>query len=504
MKWKITILFLLISLLGNSQEINVRVGGTNRLTGSTHTFTGTTPSGNNSAAVTFTIQNTASGTALNLPGNPKILVEGTDDTMFVVDETATSPIINGVGNTTFTVTFSPTSVGIKEATLVIENDDADESNYVINLIATAIPSKGSSIVETPSYVYPTFIPYINYQADDVTFSNSIEVGSFTISDGNGTNDTDNLPTTLTNITFALSNSANIRSVALYDGATEVGEDMDGASSITFTDLELVAPDNGTKTFTIRVTYNETVTDGAIPVFTVTAAGALSTGSTFTYSHAGTGSSTATRARTSPTSPNNRIDVVATKLEFLEEPSDTDTFVKMLPAVSVVALDAFGNRDTGYTGIPVVLTTTGTFNTSGTPVNGSTVNASGGGANFASVVHAVAGTGFKLTATSGSLPPVESTEFDIGPASGASNFFRSAVVSGDWSNPSSWETSFNNNDNWVPSTLVPNQLSRGINIRPGHTITCTTTIVADQIRVEATGTLVIETGANFTLNNGFLN
>lgn len=501
MNWKITLALVLTSLISYAQEINVRVGSTNQLTGSTYNFATTVPSGNSSAAITFTIQNTAASTVLNLTGNPKIEVGGDDDAMFTVNETATLSSINGVGSTTFTVTFTPTSVGAKTATLLIENDDADESNYVINLTANASPSKGSSIITTPSYVYSTFIPYLNYQADDITIDNSVEVGSFTISDGNGTNDTDNLPTTLTNITFALSNSANIRSVALYDGVTEVGEDMDGAASITFSDLSLAAPDNGTKTFTIRVTYNELVTDGAIPVFTVTAAGALSTGSTFTYSHAGSGSANSTRAATSATSPNNRIDVIATKLEFIQEPSDTDTFVKMSPSVTVQAVDIFGNRDTGYTGIPIVMTTTGSFNTVGTPVNVATVNTASGQSTFSSIVHNTSGTGLTLTATSTTLGTVVSEEFDIGPASGASNYFRSRVVSGDWGNPSSWETSHNNVDSWMVSTLVPNQLSRGIKILAGHTITCTTTVVADQITVDLGGTLTIDSGANFTLNNG---
>ncbi|RYY45340.1 MAG: hypothetical protein EOO06_16670, partial [Chitinophagaceae bacterium] len=503
MNWKITVVLLFISFLGFGQEIEVRLGAstTKQLTGTTYTFATAIPSGNNSTAATFTIYNLTAATVLNLTANPKIAVSGVDETMFTVNETATLSSINGVGSTTFTVTFSPTSVGAKDATLTIENDDADESNYVIHLKGTGLPSKGSSIITTPSYVYPTLIPYMNYQADDITLANSIEVGSFTISDGNGTNDTDNLPTTLTSVTLALSNSANIRSVALYDGAMEVGEDLDGAASLVFSDLSLVAPDYGTKTFTIRVTYNEVVTDAAIPVFTVTAATALATGSTFLYSHAGTGSSTTTRAATSGTSPNNRIDVVATQLEFLQEPSDTDTFVKMAPSVTVQAVDVLGNRDTGYNTIPVVMTTTGTFNTSGIPLNVGTRNTANGLATFADVVHNTAGTGLVLTATSTTLIPAVSTQFDIGPASGASNYFRSRVVSGDWGTPSSWETSHNNVDSWMVSTLVPDNLSRGIQILPGHTITCTTTVVADQIIVEANGALILETGSNFTLNNG---
>lgn len=502
MNWKITIFLLLSSIFGYGQEINVRVGSTNYLTGtSTYTFAAAVPSGNSSSAITFTIQNTAASTVLNLTGTPKIAVGGPDQTMFTVNETATASSINGVGNTTFTVTFSPTSTGLKEATLTIENDDANESNYVINLKANAAPSKGSALLTTPSYVYPSFIPYINYQATDISNSgNDIEVGSFTISDGNGTNDTDNLPTTLTNITFALSNPANIRSVALYDGATEVGEDVAGAASITFNNLSLVAPDNGTKTFTIRVSYNNVVTDGAIPVFTVTAATALASGSTFTYGHAGTASASTSRAKTSSISPDNRIDVVATKLEFTQEPSNTDTFVVMSPSVKVQAVDLFGNRDTGYTAIPVILTTTGSFNTLGTPVNAPNRNTSSGVATFASIVHSLSGTGFTLTATSGSLEPAVSAQFDISSASGASNYFRSRV-SGDWSDPNTWETSHNNIDTWIVSTIAPTQVSRGIEILPGHTVTCTTTVVADQITIDLGAALTIEEGADFTLNNG---
>lgn len=490
MKLKITLACLLLSLLTNGQEINVRVGGTNYLTGSTYSAF-STPSGTSSTAVTFTIQNTLAASVLNLTGTPIVEVDGPDAALFTVNETGTSSTLTNVSNTTFTVTFSPTTPGAKSAFFTILSNDADEAAYTVNLTGTSTVTATSAIIITPSYTYPQNIPYQNYQATDITnTSNDIEIASFTLRDGTGTPDADNLPTTLTDLTFSLSNSANIRSVALYDGATEIAEE-DGAASVVFTGMSLVAPDNGTKIFTIRVSYNNVVTDNLQNLFTVSSATALSTGSLFAAANAG-------GATNSNASNNNRIEVTATKLDFIVGPSGTDTFVAMSPSIIVHALDVFDNRDLDYTAA-VILTTSGSFDTVGPPANDANNNASAGIATFPIIKHSVAGTGLFLTANSGSLTAAVSDAFDIGPASGASNFFRSRA-SGDWSTASNWETSHNNVDSWITSTLVPTNVSRGIRILNGHTITCTTTENGDQMSIDNGGTFVLDTGANFTLSN----
>jgi hypothetical protein len=184
---------------------------------------------------------------------------------------------------------------------------------------------------------------------------------------------------------------------------------------------------------------------------------------------------------------------------VEDPSNTDTFVAMAPAVTVEAVDALGNRDLNYT-TAVVLTTSGTFQTTGpAPVTDANNPAVAGLASFLSLVHGALGTDLILTANSGSLTSDNSPVFDIAAASAATNFFRSSAT-GDWNNVASWENS-GNNVLWTASTLLPNALSRSIVIRAGHIITVNSTEVGDQMTIAATGTLRIVSGGNFNVNNG---
>lgn len=75
---------------------------------------------------TFTIKNDGDS-PLNLTGTPRVsLVGSTDFTVTVQPATAT---VNGGSSTTFEVTFAPTSIGAKIATISIANDDSDENPY---------------------------------------------------------------------------------------------------------------------------------------------------------------------------------------------------------------------------------------------------------------------------------------------------------------------------------------------------------------------------------------
>jgi trimeric autotransporter adhesin len=120
----------------NGPEINIKQGTADYLTGSTYTFAAQNVKTTSNAAA-FTIQNT--GTLdLNLSGSPLINISGTHAGEFsVVQNTTSSPVAPG-GNTTYSVSFSPASFGNKSATLTIQNDDANENPYTINLAGSAI------------------------------------------------------------------------------------------------------------------------------------------------------------------------------------------------------------------------------------------------------------------------------------------------------------------------------------------------------------------------------
>ena len=84
-----------------------------------------------SQANTFVIGNT--GTApLILSGAPIVSITGTNAADFTITANATSPVVNG-GNTAFTITFNPSAVGLRTATVSIANNDSDENPYTFSI-----------------------------------------------------------------------------------------------------------------------------------------------------------------------------------------------------------------------------------------------------------------------------------------------------------------------------------------------------------------------------------
>lgn len=208
--------------------------------------------------------------------------------------------------------------------------------------AFATPTaSGASDIIAASFTYAVNIPYQNYQTIDITSGTSLEAGMFAIRDGGGVNDADNSPTVLTAITFSIVNSSFIRSVALYDGTTELAEATPVGGTVSFSGLNIIAPDNGSKTFSVRVSFNSTVTDNQQFSFTVTAATAQVGNSGFTSANAG-------GAVTSTAQDNNRVEVTATKLVYVTQPPAlTGVSTDVSPAPVLDAQDAFNNKDLDY-------------------------------------------------------------------------------------------------------------------------------------------------------------
>jgi hypothetical protein len=89
------------------------------------------------ADISFIVANISAG-VLNLTGSPaKVAVSGPDAGDFNVLAQPASFVSAG-GTTTFIVRFAPTSGGIKRATVIITNNDFDESNYMIHVIGTGV------------------------------------------------------------------------------------------------------------------------------------------------------------------------------------------------------------------------------------------------------------------------------------------------------------------------------------------------------------------------------
>ncbi|MEZ4801885.1 MAG: T9SS type A sorting domain-containing protein [Gelidibacter sp.] len=280
----------------------------------------------------------------------------------------------------------------------------DDVGVIFNPVVAG--STVSNIVEN-GFTEPMNIPYVSYnQTSGLSNTNAIKIGEFKIQDGiegNVPTDADGLSTTLTNIGFSLANFQDIAVLALFDGDgtsnTNLQEVAPTDNSPSFAGLNLVAPDGGSKVFSIYATFKNTVTDNDQLQLTITSATADPSGSIFADADAG-------GASTSIAGDDNRIEVTATTWNFTQQPTNTGVGNVMAPSPTVAAVDVNNNIDLDYT-TSVSLTTTGTFDgaatTSATPVAGVAI--------FDNLIFSAQGTGFTLSTTSG-LSNATSNTFNI--------------------------------------------------------------------------------------------
>jgi hypothetical protein len=363
----------------------------------------------------------------------------------------------------------------------------------INVSLASTNSTASDIIANSSFTTPSNINYALYQGNALILANSIEVAGFTIRDGGAAADADAVGTTLTDISFSLTNSANIRKVTLMDGATQLME-VFSAATVNFTGLSLTAPDDGSKNFTIRITFANNVTDNQQFQFAVTSTTAAFAGSQFAATNAGGASS-------SIVSDNNRVEVIADGLSYLTNTfSPTGNGVAMAPAVQVGSTDTLNFSGNLYTNLDldfteqISITSTGTL--TGSPV---IVTAVAGIANFASLIHTVNGTAFTLNAERTTTLDWDATSnpFDIINSSNSTDYFRS-VQNGNWSNPTTWESSVDNLT-WQASTLFPTTLASLVTIQSTDTVTITQNADASDVVIESDGMLIQNNNAVFTLD-----
>ena len=117
---------------GISPEINIKQDTDNISSGSGNYDFGNVLVTDSSPEVEFTIENL--GTAdLHLTDSPKVKISGSDASMFTIEQTSTTAVIEQGKTTLFNITFSPASIGSKSATISITNDDLDENPYTFTL-----------------------------------------------------------------------------------------------------------------------------------------------------------------------------------------------------------------------------------------------------------------------------------------------------------------------------------------------------------------------------------
>lgn len=273
-------------------------------------------------------------------------------------------------------------------------------------------SKLSDVVAVASSSPATISSIIN-DAAPLTASTGVQVWQITIRDGGASmNDVDALPTKVNAITFtagsgnAVTWNTAIKTAALFDGSTLVAT----ASSITatqilFTSLSIEVADNSSKTYSLRISLNETLgtgnDDGDDFQFQLS-------NSNITIVNDGTSSDiTNFTAIQTANNTENVIDVVATKLLFTLQPTNVATSPIDIDSVKVKATDINGNLDAGFTAT-VNLQSKGSV-LKNTPLSQSAV---AGYVKFTNLEFFVPEDGVKLYATATGLTTDTSSAFNV--------------------------------------------------------------------------------------------
>lgn len=168
-----------INLQGNSSNI---ISGATTVSSTNHTDFGNQDITSGSVVRTFTIQNTGSAD-LNLSGTPIVAISGADSSDFTVTIVPGTTVVAS-GNTTFQITFDPNTIGVKNATISIGNNDSDENPYTFAIqgtgttVAPNINLQGNSANITNGSATPSVTNHTDFGSQDIT-SGTI-VRTFTI------------------------------------------------------------------------------------------------------------------------------------------------------------------------------------------------------------------------------------------------------------------------------------------------------------------------------------
>ncbi len=331
---------------------------------------------------------------------------------------------------------------------------------------------------------------------------------FTVTDDSNTASfNDNLPTLINQIVIPQGSGNDISDwtqaiagAVLTDGTNTITGTVN-AGNITFSGIPVTTSalgyiaDDGNKTYVLKIWLNTTLggtlpttVDGLNLAFKVDRSN-FTTASSATSTQFESGAGTAVESGAN----NNAVSVIATKIAFVQQPSNATVNSNMSPAVTVSANDANGNRDLDYV---TSMTITSTGSLSGSPVN---TNAILGLASYSSLQHTATGSGLKLTVNSSSFAPVDSNIFNVTLVSAATDYFRSKVTTGNWANAGSWESS-SNGITWIDATLAPTSSATAINILNGNTITVAASATGKNITVETGGILAVNSSFTITGTN----
>ncbi len=246
-----------------------------------------------------------------------------------------------------------------------------------------------------------------------TVANGVQVWQFQVRDGGASApDLDALPTIVNSIVITqgtgntVADWTNIQSAALFNGSTLISTGVITGTSISFSGAPLLTvADNDTVSLSLRISLKATTTipatiDGRVFRFSITPANITLAASG--SSGKNTGAAVATTDVTKDV-----VCVVATKLVFTVQPSNTGQNDVMLPNVVVTAYDANNNIDLGFAQ-SVSLTSTAGAGLQGTTLSATAIS---GVATFTGIRHTATGT-FTMTAASSGLSNGTSASYVI--------------------------------------------------------------------------------------------
>ena len=141
-------------------EINIKFDYTPIPTGGIYNFKKRTCIGNNKQQK-FRIRNDGN-CVLNLTNNPKVVITGTDAALFSVTVQPDDHIAPGTASD-FTISFEPDIHGKKEASVIIYNNDVDESTYSFRI--TGIGSNISKLLADKASEYDFFGNSVSISGD---------------------------------------------------------------------------------------------------------------------------------------------------------------------------------------------------------------------------------------------------------------------------------------------------------------------------------------------------
>ena len=288
------------------------------------------------------------------------------------DYNITSPVINSGNGGTVTFRLYAWNANTPGGTFTIAGQTSWAAfgvtlpgARVSGTINTVALNSSESVIETTLFDPTQNFSYLPYTTPSgLTTTNALKIGEFIIKDGGADmSDLDLLATTLTDLTFDVAGSTNLAALAIINSGVNVSEVTTVTPTTIFNSINagagIVTSDNGSNIFSIYATFKTTVTDNdqlQLTIIDAVANGII--GSSFAQSDAG-------GASTNASLDYNRIEVIASEINFGIQPSDVNVFTVMVPAPTITTDDVNGNIDLDNNGEILISAGTANFAASST-------------------------------------------------------------------------------------------------------------------------------------------